>query len=157
MCARCGWKESKLVKGVPYANPRRKKSYSSLQLGTSEGELLVRPGGHVCGRHPSGMGDVLDRCQSLLYFRRTAILSCLACVEMRSSLIGMASTTLATAGIVFTLLTLPLSTVAAQYGSRLLRVFLGDRTTQFVLGIFAGTFMYCIAGCPFDCSRRTAA
>jgi uncharacterized membrane protein len=65
---------------------------------------------------------------------------------LRSGLIGMASTTLATAGIVFTLLTLPLSTVAAQYGSRLLRVFLGDRTTQFVLGIFVGTFMYCIAG-----------
>jgi len=48
--------------------------------------------------------------------------------ELRSSLIVMASTVLATAGVVFTLLTLPLSTVAAQYGSRLLRVFLGDRT-----------------------------
>jgi uncharacterized membrane protein len=57
----------------------------------------------------------------------------------------MAGTVLATAGVVFTLLTLPLSTVASQYGSRLLRVFLGDRTTQFVLGAFVGTFVYCIA------------
>ena len=57
----------------------------------------------------------------------------------------MATTILATAGVVFTLLTLPLSTVAAQYGSRLLRVFLGDRTTQLVLGMFVGTFVYCIA------------
>jgi uncharacterized membrane protein len=52
--------------------------------------------------------------------------------EARSKLIGMATTILATAGVVFTLFTLPLSTVAAQYGSRLLRVFLGDRTTQLV-------------------------
>jgi uncharacterized membrane protein len=65
--------------------------------------------------------------------------------EMRSALLGMAGTVLATAGVVFTLLTLPLSTVAAQYGSRLLRVFLGDRTTQFVLGMFVATFVYCIA------------
>ena len=48
--------------------------------------------------------------------------------------------------MVFTLLTLPLSTVAAQYGSRLLRLFLGDRTTQVVLGMFVGTFVYCVAG-----------
>ena len=64
-------------------------------------------------------------------------------VELRSTLITIATTTLATAGVVFTLLTLPLSTVAAQYGSRLLRVFLGDRITQFVLGMFVATFVYC--------------
>ena len=56
--------------------------------------------------------------------------------ELRSTLLNIAGTVLATAGVVFTLLTLPLSTVAAQYGSRLLRLFLGDRTTQFVLGMF---------------------
>jgi uncharacterized membrane protein len=65
--------------------------------------------------------------------------------EMRGFLFTMATTVLATAGIVFTLLTLPLSTVATQYGSRLLRVFLGDRVTQFVLGMFVATFVYCIA------------
>ncbi len=65
--------------------------------------------------------------------------------ELRTVLIGMATTILATAGVVFTLLTLPLSTVAAQYGSRLLRVFLGDRTTQLVLGTFVATFVYCLA------------
>ncbi len=65
--------------------------------------------------------------------------------ELRSALLGIAGTVLATAGVVFTLLTLPLSTVAAQYGSRLLRVFLGDRTTQVVLGMFVGTFVYCLA------------
>jgi uncharacterized membrane protein len=65
--------------------------------------------------------------------------------ELRTMLVGMASTVLATAGVVFTLLTLPLSTVAAQYGSRLLRVFLGDRTTQLVLGTFVATFVYGVA------------
>jgi uncharacterized membrane protein len=65
--------------------------------------------------------------------------------QSRTTLVTIATTVLATAGVVFTLLTLPLSTVAAQYGSRLLRVFLGDRTTQFVLGMFVGTFVYCIA------------
>ena len=65
---------------------------------------------------------------------------------LRTVLITIATTTLATAGVVFTLLTLPLSTVAAQYGSRLLRLFLGDRITQLVLGMFVATFVYCLAG-----------
>jgi uncharacterized membrane protein len=64
--------------------------------------------------------------------------------QLRGTLVSMATTILATAGVVFTLLTLPLSTVASQYGSRLLRLFLSDRTTQFVLGIFVGTFVYCL-------------
>jgi uncharacterized membrane protein len=63
----------------------------------------------------------------------------------RSSLLTIATTILATAGVVFTLLTLPLSTVATQYGSRLLRLFLGDHVTQFVLGMFVATFVYCLA------------
>lgn len=65
--------------------------------------------------------------------------------EIRTMLVSMAGTILATAGVVFTLLTLPLSTVAAQYGSRLLRVFLGDRITQLVLGMFVAAFVYCLA------------
>ena len=77
---------------------------------------------------------------------RIAVSSCLELSgELRSALLNIAGTVLATAGVVFTLLTLPLSTVAAQYGSRLLRLFLGDRTTQVVLGMFVGTFVYCIA------------
>jgi uncharacterized membrane protein len=65
--------------------------------------------------------------------------------DIRTLLVGIATTVLATAGVVFSLLTLPLSTVAAQYGSRLLRLFLGDRTTQVVLGMFVGTFVYCLS------------
>ena len=66
--------------------------------------------------------------------------------ELRGYLLSQAGTILATAGVVFTLLTIPLSTVAAQYGSRLLRVFLGDRTAQLVLGMFVAAFVYCVTG-----------
>jgi uncharacterized membrane protein len=65
--------------------------------------------------------------------------------ELRSYLLIMAGTVLATASVVFSLLTLPLSTVVAQYGSRLLRLFLRDRTTKFILGMFVATFVYCVA------------
>jgi uncharacterized membrane protein len=65
--------------------------------------------------------------------------------ETRMFLINLGTTILLTAGVVFTLLTLPLSTMAAQYGSRLIRLFMGDRTTQFVLGIFVSTVVYCWA------------
>jgi uncharacterized membrane protein len=64
--------------------------------------------------------------------------------EMRSAMLNIAGTVLATAGVVFSLLTLPLSTVASQFGSRLLRIFLRDRTTQVVLGMFVATFTYCL-------------
>lgn len=64
--------------------------------------------------------------------------------SLRGALISITTTILATAGVVFSLLTLPLSTLASQYGSRLLRVFLRDRTTQFVLGMFVFTFVYCL-------------
>ena len=65
--------------------------------------------------------------------------------EMRTAMLSIAGTVLATAGVVFSLLTLPLSTVASQFGSRLLRIFMRDRTTQFVLGMFVATFSYCLA------------
>ena len=73
--------------------------------------------------------------------------------EMRTIMLGIAGTILATTGVVFSLLTLPLSTVASQFGSRLLRLFMRDRTTQLVLGIFVGTFSYCLVtalSIPYD-------
>ena len=65
--------------------------------------------------------------------------------ETRMFLIYLGTTILVTAGVVFSLLMVPLSALASQYGSRLLRHFMGDRTTQFVLGMFVGTFVYCWA------------
>lgn len=62
--------------------------------------------------------------------------------ELRNLLLGMAGIVLSTTGIVFSLFTVPLSTVATQYGSRLLRLFQSDRTAQIVLGMFVSTFVY---------------
>jgi len=64
--------------------------------------------------------------------------------QARVTLVSLAATLLSTAGVVFTLLTLPLSLAASQFGSRLLRQYLRDRTTQFVLGVFVATFVYCL-------------
>jgi uncharacterized membrane protein len=65
--------------------------------------------------------------------------------QARVTLTNLAGTLLSTAGVVFTLLTLPLSLAASQFGSRLLRLYLRDRTTQGVLGVFVATFVYCLA------------
>ena len=66
-------------------------------------------------------------------------------IEARTALLALAGTILATAGVVYSLLTVPISTVIAQFGSRLLRLFMRDRTIQLVLGAFVGTFVYCFA------------
>lgn len=62
----------------------------------------------------------------------------------RATLLTIATTTLGTAGIVFSLAAVPLSVAASQYGSRLLRNFLRDIPTQAALGAFCGTFAYCL-------------
>ena len=65
--------------------------------------------------------------------------------EARSSLLATAGSILTTAGVVFSLLTVPVSVAVSQFGSRLLRLYLRDRTIQLVLGMFVGTFVYSVA------------
>ena len=80
-------------------------------------------------------------------------------VEARAILLGLAGTILGTASVVFSLLTVPLSVAASQFGSRLLRFYLGDRTTQFILGLFVGTFTYLVSvalGIPSASTRPDA-
>ena len=114
-------------------------------MGSPEGKLLVYSRADGRGRCAAGVVNLLGGwsvANEALYSSRFVLAGTPG--EMRSGLLSIAATVLATAGVVFTLLTLPLSTVAAQYGSRLLRLFLGDRTAQFVLGMFVATFVYCI-------------
>ena len=63
----------------------------------------------------------------------------------RNTLLTVATTTLGVAGVVFSLTTVPLSVAASQYGSRLLRNFLRDKTTQVTLSAYFATFVYCLA------------
>src|SRR5512147_1951138 len=65
--------------------------------------------------------------------------------EARTALIALAATILGTASVVYSLLTVPLSVAASQFGSRLLRLYLRDQTTQTVLGIFVGAAVYCLS------------
>ncbi len=64
--------------------------------------------------------------------------------EARAAMLALAGSLLTTGGVVYSLLTVPLSVAVSQYGSRLLRFYLRDRTIQFVLGMFVSTFVYCL-------------
>ena len=126
--------------------PLDEKSHGPLQLGSAQRKLLVRTGAHVDCSRAAGVDNVLVGCSDTQSGSGDSRFFLSGSVDdLRAALLAIAATTLATAGVVFTLLTLPLGTVVAQYGSRLLRVFLGDRTTQLVLGMFVFTFVYCMA------------
>ncbi|MGZ3217543.1 DUF2254 family protein [Paracoccus sp. T5] len=49
------------------------------------------------------------------------------------------------AGVAFSVTVVAVSFASSNYGPRLIGNFMGDRTKQIVLGIFAATFAYCIA------------
>lgn len=62
----------------------------------------------------------------------------------RSLLVLLAGSLLSITGVVFSITMLTLSQTSAQFGSRLLRTFLNHNLTQFTLGVFLGTALYCL-------------
>ncbi len=60
----------------------------------------------------------------------------------RSVLSTIAGSTITVAGVVFSITIVTLSLASSQFGPRLLRNFMNDRATQFVLGVFVATFLY---------------
>ncbi len=64
--------------------------------------------------------------------------------EARSVLTTIASVSLSVIGVVFSIILVPLSITATQYGSIVLRSFLRDRGTQWVLGAYTSTTFYCL-------------
>lgn len=56
----------------------------------------------------------------------------------------IASSTITVAGVIFSITILALSFASSQYGPRLLRNFMRDRLSQFVLGAFISTYLYCL-------------
>jgi uncharacterized membrane protein len=64
--------------------------------------------------------------------------------EARSVLSTIADTSLGVIGVVFSITLVPLSITSGQYGSIVLRTFLRDRGTQFVLGAYSATTFYCL-------------
>jgi uncharacterized membrane protein len=66
-------------------------------------------------------------------------------VEARTLLNTIADTSLGVVGVVFSITLVPLSITSTQYGSIVLRGFLRDRGTQFVLGAYTATTFYCLS------------
>ena len=64
--------------------------------------------------------------------------------EARGELNSIADTSLGVVGVVFSITLVPLSITSTQYGSIVLRSFLRDRGTQFVLGAYTSTTFYCL-------------
>ncbi|WP_348641980.1 DUF2254 domain-containing protein [Mesorhizobium sp. B2-7-3] len=62
----------------------------------------------------------------------------------RTLLGAIASSTIGVAGTVFSITIAALSLAAGQMGPRLLRNFTSDRSNQFTLGVFVGTFSYAL-------------
>lgn len=62
----------------------------------------------------------------------------------RELLSTIAGSMITVAGVVFSITVLALSFASAQYGPRLLRNFMRDRSSQFVLGAFLSTYLYCL-------------
>jgi uncharacterized membrane protein len=62
-----------------------------------------------------------------------------------SSVMGtIAGSMISIAGVVFSMTLVALSLASSQFGSRMLRNFMRDTTTQVVLGTFVATFLYCL-------------
>ena len=62
----------------------------------------------------------------------------------RNVLATIASSTITVAGVVFSITIVTLTLASSQFGPRLLRNFMSDRGTQFVLGIFVAAYLYCL-------------
>jgi len=61
---------------------------------------------------------------------------------------GIATSTMTVVSIVFAILLMTLTLASTQFSPRILISFVRDRTTQWTLGIFLGTFSYCMAALP---------
>lgn len=64
--------------------------------------------------------------------------------SVHSTLISIAGTALGVIGVVFSITLVPLTIAASQYGPILIRSFLRDTTTQFVLGTYSSTIGFCV-------------
>ncbi len=61
---------------------------------------------------------------------------------------GIAASIMTVVSIVFAILLMTLTLASMQFSPRILLSFVRDRVTQWTLGVFLGTFCYCIAALP---------
>ena len=63
-------------------------------------------------------------------------------------LAGIAASIMTVVSIVFAILLMTLTLASMQFSPRIIQTFTRDRVTQWTLGIFLGTFSYCMAALP---------
>ncbi len=63
----------------------------------------------------------------------------------RSALTTIGETTIGVIGVVFSITLVPLTIASSQYGSVIMRCFMRDRATQFVLGAYGATTFYSLS------------
>ena len=66
---------------------------------------------------------------------------------------GIAASIMTVVSIVFAILLMTLTLASMQFSPRIIMSFAKDRVTQWTLGIFLGTFAYCVAALPSARSR----
>lgn len=62
----------------------------------------------------------------------------------RQMLSTLAGSMISVLGVTFSMTLVALTLASSQYTSRILRIFMSSKVTQFTLGIFSGTFAYCL-------------
>src|SRR5262249_16045299 len=71
-----------------------------------------------------------------------------ALVTGRIDASSVATSIMTVVSIVFAILLMTLTLASTQFSPRILISFVRDRTTQWTLGVFLGTFSYCMAALP---------
>src|SRR5450432_3065452 len=61
---------------------------------------------------------------------------------------GIATSIMTVVSIVFAILLMTLTLASMQFSPRIIVSFVQDRVTQWTLGVFLGTFLYCMAALP---------
>ena len=86
----------------------------------------------------------IDRTLSVVSFRFYGFTYSISPEGARSILATIAGSMMTVAGVTFSITIVVLNLASSQFGPRLLRNFMEDRSTQFVLGTFVSSFIYCL-------------
>ncbi|MGB3210198.1 MAG: DUF2254 domain-containing protein [Desulforhopalus sp.] len=86
----------------------------------------------------------IDRTLSVITYRFYGFTYSISPEGARSILSTIAGSMMTVAGVTFSITIVVLNLASSQFGPRLLRNFMEDRSTQFVLGTFVSSFIYCL-------------
>jgi len=115
------------------------------------GGFLIRPFLIVLGLGTAGvvLSALEERFPQVRRFVPEALFPSQADPQVAQAILtSIATSTMTVVSIVFAILLMTLTLASTQFSPRILISFVRDRVTQWTLGIFLGTFSYCIAALP---------